>query len=144
MQPLKKGGNMPNDIAKLRRLMKVANYFHQRMFRKQATEHAWYFERLRTAMQTGIVRFSYWKKDGSIREAVGTLRTVLIPPDKRPHTTEDESSVNYETFAYFDLYTNDWRSFRLEHFIGFVDIWLLEVGSLKRERTKEKTIRIEP
>ena len=116
-------------------------------------KYAWYFERLRTWMSTDIVSFSYWKKDGTIREARGTLNQSLIPEEKRPGTSsrqtgwrsqltfgferqeqrgaslqpdmasaEKGKKPNNLCFPYFDLDKQEWRSFSLDNFIGFVSI----------------------
>ena len=90
----------------------------------QALKYAWWFEAFRKKLATGVWRFSYFKKDGSIREAVGTLCMDLIPEDKRPKGDMSdgaarEPSVN--TFPYYDLDAAGWRSFRLDNFIGFIE-----------------------
>lgn len=57
---------------------------------------------------TTPVNFSYMKKDGTMRDAIGTLHMDLIPEDLRPK----DSSTNFvgENLKYFDLEKNDWRS----------------------------------
>ena len=86
--------------------------------------HAWYFVHLREMMKTGIVRFSYFKQDGSIREARGTLCASLVPDDKKPHPVTDNPSpvTSFKTIPYYDLDRQDWRSFRITDFIGFVSV----------------------
>ena len=84
---------------------------------------AWYFENLRTKFRSGIWRFSYFKKEGGIREARGTLDFSLIPEEHRPKTLSAaprDSAENYATFSYYDLDKNAWRSFCLDLFIGFI------------------------
>ena len=136
---------MPNDIRKLRRLMSAANHLRKEnpvilrgcpITPSQALKYAWWFEDFRTKLNTGIWRFSYIKKDGSIREAVGTLCMDLIPEDKRPKGINSEAlngtggALNRAepaagVFPYYDLYADldaaAWRSFRLDLFIGFVE-----------------------
>ena len=121
-----------NNINKLRRLMFAANYLKrenpvilkgQTIDNSRALKYAWYFENLRTKLRSGIWRFSYFKKDGGIREARGTLDFSLIPEEHRPKTLSAaprDSAENYATFPYYDLDKNDWRSFRLDLFIGFI------------------------
>jgi hypothetical protein len=49
------------------------------------------------------------KKDGTLRNAVGTLHETLIPEDHRPK----DPSINYangDNLKYFDLEKNAWRS----------------------------------
>ena len=82
----------------------------------------WYYVRLRDWLKEGIVTFSYYKKDGSIREAKGTLNELLIPADKKPKGT-GTAAPNYEAVAYFDLDKQEWRSFSVTCFIGFVTRW---------------------
>ena len=119
---------MPNDIRKLRRLMKTANTLRKEnpvilrgapISLSQALKYAWWFEDFRDKLATGIYRFSYVKKDGTIREAIGTLNEDFIPTDQLPKGTA--KNINYESFSYFDLLKNEWRSFRLDLFIGFVE-----------------------
>ena len=132
---------MPNDIRKLRRLMSAANHLRKEnpvilrgcpITPSQALKYAWWFESFRTKLSTGVWRFSYLKKDGSIREARGTLCMDLIPEDQRPKGINSEAlngtggALNRAepaagVFPYYDLDAAAWRSFRLDNFIGFVE-----------------------
>ena len=132
---------MPNDIKKLRRLMSAANHFRKQnpvilrgttITASQALKYAWWFESFRAKLSAGVWRFSYLKKDGTIREAVGTLCMDLIPEDKRPKGINSEAlndtggALNRAepaagVFPYYDLDAGGWRSFRLDNFIGFVE-----------------------
>ncbi len=124
---------MPNDIKKLRRLMYAANNLKkenpailkgQKITSSQALKYAWWFESFRTKLSSGIYRFSYFKIDGSIREAVGTLDLSRIPAEHQPKPLSGAPDVrpeSYETFVYYDLSVPGWRSFRLDNFIGFVE-----------------------
>ena len=98
----------------------------------QALKYAWWFENFRNKLSIGVWRFSYLKKDGTIREAVGTLCMDLIPEDKRPKGINSEAlngtggALNRAepaagVFPYYDLDAAAWRSFRLDNFIGFVE-----------------------
>ena len=88
----------------------------------QALKYAWWFENFRTKLSTGKYRFSYFKKEGGIREAVGTLNPDLIPEEHMPKSGMDPEAVaKQETFCYYDLSVNGWRSFCLDLFIGFVE-----------------------
>ena len=82
-------------------------------------KRAWYFERFRKWLKNGVVTFSYMKKDSSIRFAKGTLNDLLIPTDKLPKGTST-AEPNYSSMAYFDLERQDWRSFNVAEFVGFV------------------------
>lgn len=76
-------------------------------------------------LNTGSVKFKYEKKDGSMRNATGTLKSSLIPDidkdDERKNPNSDEQ------FAYYDLDKEGWRSFLIDNFIG-----------IKEEKTKKK------
>ena len=120
---------MPNDLKKLRRLMKAANSLRNNspallrgaeVTQSQALKYAWWFEDFRDKLRTGIFRFSYFKKDGSIREAYGTLNPDLIPTEHLPKEQEIKNQ-NFDIFNYYDLSAAGWRSFRLDNFIGFVE-----------------------
>ena len=88
-----------------------------------AVNNGWYFVRFCKALNNGVIRFSFWKKDGSIREAVGTTNLMLIPLDKLPMNTAVDHAQNYQTICFFDLEKSEWRSFNIASFIGFVSIW---------------------
>lgn len=121
---------MPNDLIKLRRLMKAANQIRKNKpvilrgaeaTQSQALKYAWWFEGFRTRLSEGKYRFSYVKLDGHIREAVGTLDMSLIPAEHHPKGLTDSETKSYNAFAYYDLEKGEWRSFRLDNFIGFVE-----------------------
>ena len=121
---------MPNDLLKLKRLMKTANSLKkthpvilrgEQLDASNALKYAWWFESFRNQLRTGVFRFSYFKLDGSIREARGTLNIELIPEDNMPKSGMDPDAVALvTTFRYYDLDAHGWRSFRLDNFIGFV------------------------
>ena len=119
-----------NDIKKLRRLMRAAHAIQKSnpvilrgvpITQSQAVKYAWWFESFRLKLQNGIFRFSYFKTDGSIREATGTLNLELIPEEHRP---KNDGSTAKEpapgVFTYYDLEKKSWRSFRCDNFIGFI------------------------
>ena len=83
----------------------------------------WYLEFLRERLKSGVVTFSFWKKDGSIREAKGTLHPLLIPFEDRPTTNDKRPTTNYGTIPFYDIDKKAWRSFSVTHFIGFVSIY---------------------
>ena len=120
-----------NDIKKLRRLMRAAHAMQKSnpvilrgvsITQSQAVKYAWWFESFRLKLQNGIYRFSYFKTDGSIREATGTLNLELIPEDKRPSLQGGDGGrlLPPGVFNYYDLEKKAWRSFRYDNFIGFI------------------------
>ena len=120
-----------NDIKKLRRLMRAAHAIQKsnpvilrgvQITQSQAVKYAWWFEDFRNQLRNGIYRFSYFKSDGSIREATGTLNMELIPEDKRPSLQGGDGGrlLPPGVFTYYDLEKKAWRSFRYDNFIGFI------------------------
>ena len=106
--------------------MSAANYLRMnapvilrgiRLNQSGALKFAWWFEDFRKKLRTGVYRFSYFKTDGSIREATGTLDMSLIPAEHQP---KGVGTPAIGTVPYFDLEKQEWRSFRLDNFIGFV------------------------
>lgn len=69
------------------------------------------------AMKSRIVEFFFVKKDGSTRQAFGTLQDEVILPligntSNRP--------PNPELVTYYDCVKQQFRSFRKENFLRFV------------------------
>ena len=123
---------MPNDKLKLKRIMSNANSLKKtrpvilrgaQLDASNALKYAWWFESFRDQLRSGVYRFSYFKIDGDIREARGTLDLSRIPAEHQPKPLSGAPDVrpeSYETFRYYDIDAEGWRSFRLENFIGFV------------------------
>ncbi|MDE5963107.1 MAG: SH3 beta-barrel fold-containing protein [Alistipes sp.] len=69
-------------------------------------------------LHSRVVRFSYRKADGSVREAIGTLKPSIL--DKL--VTETKSgrckSSRSNQVTYYDLDCEDWRCFNPENFIS--------------------------
>ena len=122
---------MPNDIAKLRRLMRTANYIRQQRpansNRSFALSTAWWFESFRDAISNGLARFTYRKKDGTTRTALGTRAPALIPADKAPKGDMSDGAAawedNVKAIPYFDLDKNEWRSFNVLNFVSLDQSW---------------------
>lgn len=76
----------------------------------QALSHAWKVVKLQFELCINpIVKFSYMKKDGSRRDAIGTVETVPSVKGVRP--------VNFGLLTYFDIEAKDWRSAKIENLI---------------------------
>ena len=112
-------------------MMRAANYLRgkkpailrgRELNPSMALKYAWYFDHFRRLLQIGVFSFCYFKTDGTIRQAVGTLAEAKIPEEHRPFrgNDSDEASLPASTFRYYDLDAKGWRSFRLDNFIGFV------------------------
>lgn len=76
-------------------------------------------QEIKDILSEGEVKFSYEKKDGTIREAFGTRSvTILELHDAIPTGGKVE---NDNVIPYFDLDAMAWRSFKAENFIGVLD-----------------------
>ena len=100
--------------------------YNPRIEWRKALKQAWWFVHFRQQLAHGFATFSFYKKDGSIREAKGTLFMPLIPADKMPKEKEP-SAISYQpsVFTFFDLDKQEWRSFSIANFIGFVSAYKL-------------------
>lgn len=125
---------MPNDIKKLRRLMRTAHVLQEDRDIKDcgkafALKRAWWFESFRDALTNGFARFTYYKKDGTTRTALGTRSLSLIPVDKLPKGDMSDGAAAWEDSAkaipYFDLEKNEWRSFRVLLFVSLEQSWTI-------------------
>lgn len=73
-----------------------------------ALKAAWANIKLRTAMQSRIVKFYFMKVDGSLREAYGTLKEGLVPVV----SGNDHRKKNDTVQTYFDTEKSEWRCFK--------------------------------
>ena len=76
----------------------------------QALAQAWKLIKLQINMMLGNVRFSYRKVSGEIREAVGTLSVTY-------ESKNSGRSIPNDSFLYFDVESNGWRSFKISNLI---------------------------
>ena len=90
-----------------------------------ALKQAWWFESFRDALSNGFARFTYYKKDGTTRTALGTRSPSLIPTDKLPQCpqTNDEWEERAKAIPYFDLDKREWRSFSVLNFVSLDEKW---------------------
>lgn len=75
---------------------------------------AWQIYRLAKALRQGNVAFSYKKADGTIREAIGTLKNL---PSGITFGGKRVTKPSYKTVVYFDTDKNAFRSFKIENLI---------------------------
>ena len=119
---------MPNDLLKLRRIMRQANMLVNHSpangDRPYALRVARKIEDIRTDLRNGYVHFMYVKADASHRVALGTLNPALIPADKMPKLEKTERDIAREEnrdrlglIPYYDLNMDEWRSFYFYSFI---------------------------
>ena len=125
--------SMPNDIKKLRRLMRRAHYLENKTTeyydKASSLRGAWWFESFREAMNNGMARFVYRKADGTTRIALGTRSAALIPTDKLPKGDMSDGTAemedNIKAIPYFDLDKMEWRSFRVLLFVSLEQSWTI-------------------
>ena len=68
----------------------------------------------KTALCNNLVKFSFTKKDGTLREAVGTLNMSYIQktdPQAVPNSLGYSSSPETDMVRYYDIERRNWRSF---------------------------------
>lgn len=70
------------------------------------------FDKLTQAMQKGVVKVTFTKADGTLREMDCTLAEYLLP-----ETTQASNHPEGETMVVFDLDAEGWRSFRKDRVI---------------------------
>lgn len=76
-------------------------------------KRAWANRNVKVAMKVMVVRFSYLKTTGEVREAQGTLLDSIVPPTKGTDRKKNE-----DVQCYFDVEAEGWRSFRKSNLIG--------------------------
>lgn len=72
---------------------------------------SWQLHYFTERLRAGVVRFSYEKADGTLRHAVGTLRTSA------EFVRTGQTPDNGKTIKYYDLEAKGFRSFKVENFI---------------------------
>ena len=72
-------------------------------------------ENLKRQMRNGVAHFVFQKKDGTLREAFGTLDSSLI---SRYINGNGCSRECFATTAFFDCQKAAWRSFRWENLVA--------------------------
>ena len=80
----------------------------------ECQKQAWNAYRLKEAMQSGIVEFSFVKSDQSVRIAKGTLNGDLFQYEAKGAGVSSSPDV----IRYFDMGVGEWRSFRVERLIN--------------------------
>ena len=121
---------MPNDLAKLKRIMRQANYMTNQSpangNKAYAMRAAWEIDNFRDELRRGLVRFTYRKADGTDRTALGTTNPLLIPTAAVPKSPEiDIPRERLGLITYYDLEKDSWRSFyfyslyQIDHFWPF-------------------------
>jgi hypothetical protein len=99
------------------RVMKYANQLRKSTVEpwKVCMIKAWQLYKLAKAMRQGEVTFYYYKADGSVRKAIGTLQNL---PAGITLGGKKMTKPSYKTLAYFDTEKQSFRSFKIENLIA--------------------------
>lgn len=72
---------------------------------------------LREKLQQGETHFVFKKKDGSRRQAVGTLNFDLIPTDDTQFKSDEPREERADQVTYYDLEKMAWRCCKTENIL---------------------------
>ena len=114
------------EVARLlkRWAMDVANRLRWReaFSASEALRQAYLVQNCLEALGAGKVKLTYMKKNGEIREAVGTLcKGISAAFDNYEYKEQpgEATSVQYNYFLYWDLGVEGYRTFKAARLIGF-------------------------
>lgn len=71
-------------------------------------------------LENFIVTFFFQKKDGTVREMTGTLRSDLLP--KRADDNKLSTNYNPTLVHVYDLENEGWRSFHVDSLVGDITL----------------------
>lgn len=71
--------------------------------------YAWQLIKLKYRLLSGVAEFSFYKVDGSIRKAKGTLKSDYFSYESKGRKS------NSNVFTYFDIEKNSFRCFKIEN-----------------------------
>lgn len=69
-------------------------------------------------LRNGIVEFEFVKKDGTVRQAKGTLVAEHLPAPKADSDAKPARKTNENVLVYFDMEKQSFRSFVKSSFVG--------------------------
>ena len=72
---------------------------------------------LREKLQRGKTNFVFKKKDGSRREAVGTLNFDIIPTEDTQFKSDERREERDDQVTYYDLEKMAWRCCKTENIL---------------------------
>ena len=81
-----------------------------------ALKLAWKSFKLKLRMKTEVVKFAFRKIDGTVREAVGTLVSSMLPK-RDGNAPAKERAKNYGVQVYYDLDRECFRSFKVANLL---------------------------
>jgi hypothetical protein len=78
--------------------------------------------KFKNALHKGKVKFSYTKKNGETREAIGTLNIGVMGEDNAPKGT-GTWPVSDQIIRYYDINSQGWRSFGINNLVSWESIF---------------------
>ena len=107
--------------------MDVANRLRWReaFSASEAVRQAYKVQNCLEALGAGKVKLTYMKKNGEIREAVGTLcKGISAAYDNYEYKEQpgEATNVQYEYFLYWDLEVEGYRTFKASRLIEYLAI----------------------
>ena len=90
----------------------IANSISRDISRSEAFRKAWAIVKLRQAMKEKVCKFAYLKKDGSVRQAVGTTSSEFFSYQSQGRTSSPK------VVTYYDVEKKGFRSFRNENIVA--------------------------
>lgn len=69
-------------------------------------------EQFKQNLRNGAIKFTYKKKDGTIRQAVGTLDKRLLPQTIRTWKRKTNRRIPRNSVVYYDMTSQGIRSFK--------------------------------
>jgi len=97
-------------------LQQLASFSSVQLDWSDSVKEAWAIQRVREAMQSGVVRLYFTKNNGEHAARVGTLCADYIPGSKMPKGIRDAEIEQglaepvWNVINYYDLTRHDWRS----------------------------------
>ena len=73
---------------------------------------------LREKLQQGKTNFVFKKKDGSERNAIGTLNFDLIPTEDTQFKSDEPREERTDQVTYYDLEKHAWRCCKTENILS--------------------------
>lgn len=73
---------------------------------------------LREKLQQGKTSFVFKKKDGSRRQAIGTLNFDIIPFEDTQFKSEEQREERQDQVTYYDLEKMAWRCCKTENILS--------------------------
>lgn len=73
---------------------------------------------LRKKLQQGETHFVFKKKDGSKRNAIGTLNFDIIPEEDTQFKSEEQREERQDQVTYYDIEKMAWRCCKTENILS--------------------------